>query len=115
AQLYDEPTEHPYIRVTDMYSDGLNSFQIKYIDQQTHDSISRYTISIHDVYITIAGTIGRVGMVPDTFNGANLTENAAKITDIDSSFNPRFLMYFLRSHLGQGQIAAKTGGTSQPK
>lgn len=115
AQLYDEPTEHPYIRVTDMYSDGLNSFQIKYIDQQTHDSISRYTISIHDVYISIAGTIGRVGMVPDTFNGANLTENAAKITDIDSSFNPRFLMYFLRSHLGQGQIAAKTGGTSQPK
>lgn len=115
AELYDEPTEHPYIRVTDMYSDGLNSFQIKYIDQQTHDSISRYTISIHDVYISIAGTIGRVGMVPDTFNGANLTENAAKITDIDSSFNPRFLMYFLRSHLGQGQIAAKTGGTSQPK
>jgi len=115
AQLYDEPTEHPYIRVTDMFSDGLNSFQVKYIDQQTHDSISRYTISIHDVYISIAGTIGRVGMVPDTFNGANLTENAAKITDIDSSFNPRFLMYFLRSHLGQGQIAAKTGGTSQPK
>ena len=115
AQLYDEPTEHPYIRVTDMFSDGLNSLQIKYIDQQTHDSISRYTISIHDVYISIAGTIGRVGMVPDTFNGANLTENAAKITDIDSSFNPRFLMYFLRSYLGQGQIAAKTGGTSQPK
>ena len=115
AQLYDEPTEHPYIRVTDMFSDGLNSLHIKYIDQQTHDSISRYTISKNDVYISIAGTIGRVGMVPDTFNGANLTENAAKITDIDSSFSPRFLMYFLRSHLGQGQIAAKTGGTSQPK
>ena len=115
AQLYDEPTEHPYIRVTDMFCDGLNSSQIKYIDQQTHDSIRRYTIFKDDVYISIAGTIGRVGMVPDTFHGANLTENAAKITDIDSSFNPRFLMYFLRSHLGQGQIAAKTGGTSQPK
>lgn len=115
AELFDEPTEHPYIRVTDMHADGLYGAQIKYIDQQTHDSISRYIITTYDIYISIAGTIGRVGIVPEAFDKANLTENAAKITDIDSSFNPQFIMYFLRSYLGQGQIAAKAGGTSQPK
>lgn len=115
AELYNESTEHPYIRVTDMFTDGVDGAQVKYIDQQTHDAISRYIITTSDVYISIAGTIGRVGIIPESFDNANLTENAAKITNIDSSFNPRFLMYFLRSHLGQGQIAAKTGGTSQPK
>lgn len=115
AELLDDETEHAYIRVTDMLDDGLEGSQVKYIDNKTHDSIRRYTITSNDVYISIAGTIGRVGMVPNKFNLANLTENAAKITEISDEFNPRFLMYFLRSHYGQGQIAAKTGGTSQPK
>lgn len=115
ADLLNEATEHPYIRVTDMLTDGLETSQVKYIDQQTHEAISRYIITTDDVYISIAGTIGRVGIVPESLQMANLTENAAKITEIDDTFNPRFLMYFLRGHLGQGQIAAKTGGTSQPK
>lgn len=115
ADLLDEPTEHAYIRVTDMLNDGIDGAQVKYIDKKTHESIRRYTISADDVYISIAGTIGRVGMVPQSFHLANLTENAAKITEIDSRFNPRFLMYFLRTRHGQGQIASKAGGTSQPK
>jgi type I restriction enzyme S subunit len=67
------------------------------------------------VYISIAGTIGRVGVVPDDLSGANLTENAAKITEISDDVDHRYLMYYLRSPIGQGAIKNRTGGTSQPK
>ena len=82
ADLQDEQTQHPYIRVTDMLDDGLNLSQIKYISREVHDKIKRYTIRPDDVYISIAGTIGRVGMIPKELEGSNLTENAAKITQI---------------------------------
>lgn len=113
--VIDEPSGFPYIRVTDMGVNGIEQSQVKFISQAVQEKIKRYTISVDDVYISIAGTIGRVGIVPYSLNNANLTENAAKITNIDSSYNPKFLMYFLRSYLGQSQILAKTGGTSQPK
>lgn len=111
----DEETNHPYIRVVDFAADGVNSANLKYIDDETHSAISRYTISENDVYISIAGTIGRVGIVPTNLSGANLTENAAKICDIDSSMDKRFLMYFLRSRVGQSYIKSQIVGTSQPK
>ena len=113
--VLDEATEHPYLRVVDFGDHGINRSDIKYIDAKTFDYIKRYTIDSSDIYISIAGTIGRVGIVPKDLSGANLTENAAKITDISDEVNHRYLMYYLRSPIGQGAIRNRTGGTSQPK
>ncbi|MDE2697667.1 MAG: restriction endonuclease subunit S, partial [Gemmatimonadota bacterium] len=113
--VLDKATEHPYLRVVDFGDHGINRSDIKYIDAQTFDYIKRYTIDSSDIYISIAGTIGRVGVVPKDLSGANLTENAAKITDISEDVDHRYLMYYLRSPIGQGAIRNRTGGTSQPK
>jgi len=114
-RVQDKPTRHPYIRVTDFASDGLNTSAIKYIDEAVFRKISRYIITSDDVYISIAGTIGLVGIVPRFVSGANLTENAAKICQIGPRFDKRFLMYYLRSQEGQSEIRARVVGTSQPK
>ncbi|MDI6707433.1 MAG: restriction endonuclease subunit S, partial [Bacillota bacterium] len=113
--VQDEPTAHPYIRVVDFTDDGLDRTNIKYITDSTYDKIKRYTISSEDIYISIAGTIGRVGIVPKDLSGANLTENAAKISNIDKSYDRQFLVYYLRSPQGQAEIFSKIVGTSQPK
>ena len=115
AELLDDVTEHYYIRVTDMHSDGINLAKLKYISSETHDSISNYIIRENDVYVSIAGTIGRVGVISSLLDKANLTENAAKITNVREDFNPRFIMYFLRTVAGQAQMKAKAGGAAQPK
>ena len=113
--VLDEATEYPYLRVVDFGEDGINRSNIKYIDAETFDQVKRYTIDSRDIYISIAGTIGRVGIVPEDLSGANLTENAAKITDISDDVDHRYLMYYLRSPIGQGAIKNRIGGTSQPK
>ena len=114
-RVQDERTNYPYIRVTDFGLSGVDIKKIKFITQAAHEKTARYVISDEDVYISIAGTIGLVGIVPSVLNGANLTENAAKICNINDDFNCYFLMYFLRSQIGQGLIGAQIVGTSQPK
>ena len=113
--VQSEPTDHPYLRVTDFTPSGVDQNNVKFITEAAHRAIRRYTINEREVYISIAGTVGLVGIVPLELSGANLTENAAKITEIDAAVYHRYLMYFLRSPLGQAQIVAKTGGAAQPK
>ena len=113
--VQDEPTDHPYLRVVDFDDNGLNPAHVKFISNEVHEKIRRYTITDKDIYVSIAGTIGRVGIVPALFSGANLTENAAQITDISESVDAPYLYYFLKGHTGQELLKSKAGGTSQPK
>ena len=115
ASVQDEPTAYPYLRVVDFGENGINRSNIKFIEERVQQQISRYKIVEQDIYISIAGTIGRVGTVPADLSGANLTENAAKITAISERIDKRYLMYFLRAPTGQSAIRNQTGGTSQPK
>ena len=75
-------TSHIYIRVTDMKGNTLINRRLHYISDRVYEMIKNYTIGKDDLYLTIAGTIGEVGIVPEEFDGMNLTENAVKLTDI---------------------------------
>jgi len=106
-------TPFVYIQVTNMKDGGITKDNLKYITEDTQSEISRYTISKDDLYITIAGTIGAVGIVPDYFNGMNLTENAAKI--VFSEIDKAWLQKALSSEALQQQFTDKTNQLAQPK
>ena len=109
----DCPTPHIYIRVTDMKNNTILSNDIKYIDEQVYDEIKNYTIADTDLYLTIAGTIGAVGQVPSLFNDMNLTENAAKLTNI--KIDKAYLMYALLSSTAQEHFSSRFHQVAQPK
>lgn len=108
------PTNHPYIRVTDFSDYSVNTSDIKYITDAQHELIKSYTVSSGDLAISNAGTIGKVVIIPESLNGANLTENALRIR-CGSLIRPSFLLRFLSSHAGQRLIAKCTVTTAQPK
>ena len=107
-------TKHPYIRVTDFNDIGVSLEGLKYIDEDVYEKISRYTISSDDIYVSIAGSIGKVGIIPSCIDGANLTENAAKITNI-KGINQKNLCLFLKSEFAQYQMQSATIATTQAK
>lgn len=107
-------TKHPYIRVTDFNAIGVSLEGLKYIDEDVYEKISRYTISSDDIYVSIAGSIGKVGIIPSCIDGANLTENAAKITNI-KGINQKYLCLFLKSEFAQYQMQSATIATTQAK
>ncbi len=112
ANYSESETEFPYIRVTNFDNMSVNLDDIKYLTQEIQQKIKNYTISKEDVYISIAGSIGKAGTIPSVLDGANLTENAAKIVH---KINKDYLSYILNSDEVQHQIALSTKSTTQPK
>ena len=86
--LSQRKSQHPYLRIVDFKDGGIDKSNLQYVPDEVFPQIARYVISDRDLYISIVGTIGLVGAVPKELNGANLTENAAKICEIDESKVP---------------------------
>ena len=112
-KLTDSVTSHIYIRVTDMKDCSVDMSELKYITDEIYDVIKNYTISANDLYITIAGSIGRVGEIPKELHNAILTENAAKLTNIIC--DKKFLMYALLSDIAQSHFTSRFHQVAQPK
>lgn len=112
-QLEDENNAFPYIRVADMYMGGIKQEDIKYVPKDIVDKIKNYKISKDDLFISVAGTLGIVGQVPYELDGANLTENADKLCNIQ--INKLYLMKVLQSNLIQSIIEAEQTKSAQPK
>ncbi len=113
ASFSEKKTSHAYIRVTDMKNHSININDLRYISEDIFLTIKNYTIAKDDLYVTIAGTIGVVGEVPDLLDGMNITENAVKITNID--INKSFLCIVLQTELVQQQFKDKTHQVAMPK
>ena len=113
SSLVKRPTPFPYIRVTDMRPGTVSLSDIRFVPEDVSRTIRRYRIFRDDIFISVAGTLGIVGRVPPELDGANLTENADRITDIKCSQD--FLLHALMSPLIQNAIdSARTVG-AQPK
>ncbi len=111
--LQSENNGFIYIRVTDMKNMTIITDKLMYVPIDIVPIIKQYVIHKDDLYLTIAGTIGSVGIVPDMFDGMNLTENAVKLTDI--RINKFYLLWLVKSEFVQKQFMDKTNKVAQPK
>lgn len=116
TNLITEPNSHPYIRVRDLNNKStleLNN-DFEYVDDETQKSIARYIVEAGDIVLSIVGTIGLVAIVGESLHKANLTENCVKLTQLDG-VDRDYLYYYLKSDLGQAEIAKGTVGAVQAK
>ena len=116
CELLDTPTAHPYIRVRDI---GLNRYvclngQYQYIDEDTYSQISRYIVNSDDIIISIVGTIGLIGKIHSSLNGANLTENCVRLTNLQQ-ISADYLYYTLMYKKHIREIDLLTVGAVQAK
>lgn len=111
--LTTDNTGYKYIRVSDMKNGSVLADNLLYVPTDIYPSISRYVIHKEDVYITVAGTIGRVGKIPPEIDGANLTENADRL--VFQIIDQDWLIKCLESSLVQQQIIDATTKVGQPK
>lgn len=116
VNLINTPNTHPYIRVRDLNDRvtlELND-SFLYVDDETQKGISRYVVNSDDIVISIVGTIGLVAKIGKTLDGANLTENCVKITNLQN-IDKEYLFYYLKSVFGQQEIMRGIVGAVQQK
>lgn len=111
--LLSEDNGLPYITVTDMFSGGIDCSRLRFVPKDAFPAIKNYTIKREDIFISVAGTLGVVGIVPESLNGASLTENANKITDIKC--NQQYLLQYLLSERLSDLIKSVQTVGAQPK
>ena len=104
------PTSYRYIRVTDLRSGTVNESALVYLKPEVQASIERYIVNTGDVIISIAGSIGLIAPVPLSLDGANLTENAAKLVPRRrGEYDACFLAVLLQTPSAQRQIRSYVG------
>ncbi len=111
--LITENTGHKYIRISDMKNNSVITSGLLYVPEDIYPVISQYIIRSEDIYITVAGTIGRIGKIPKEIDGANLTENADRV--VFKHLNQDWLINCLLSSSIQKQIEKLTTSVAQPK
>lgn len=112
--LVNENTGHPYIKAGNLKNGTVAFNDLQYLKPQVYEKIKKYIVKENDVYITIVGAcIGDVGIIPKEVNGANLTENAAKITNLKC--NAKFLSIQLSISSVQKQIKGKIASATLGK
>ena len=115
-KLLDDTTSYPYIRVTDFSDTGtVDTSDIKFISEEIYQQIKNYKITDDDIYISVAGTIGKTGIIPSELNGANLTENAVKIVFDNTKYDKNFIFNFTNSNTFMEQIGLATKTVAMPK
>ena len=102
-ELTTENAGHPYIKAGNLKQGTVIDDGMMYVPDDVLQYIKNYTVQAGDVYITNVGAcIGDCGVIPPKYDGANLTENAVKITNLRC--NGDYLALFLASNTVQQRI-----------
>jgi type I restriction enzyme S subunit len=109
------PEGIPYVRSTDIKGLSVDLSNVVYITKEQQAIIARYPLEYMDVVVTIAGTIGNIGVMRDKLPACQFNENMARITRIRQDINPEYLAVYLDSRFGQAFVEHHTGGAVQPK
>ncbi len=111
--LTESDNGYPYIRVADMNNGTVDLNNIMFVPKNVVKFIKKYIITTNDIYISVAGTLGLVGIIPDELNNANLTENANRLTNLKC--NKLFLLYSLQTESIKRTIQSVQTLGAQPK
>lgn len=109
-----ENTGHPYIKAGNLKQGTVISDNIMFVPDDVLPYIKKYTVNVGDVYITNVGAcIGDCGVIPAEFDGANLTENAVKLTDLECDSN--YLAKYIASDFVQVEIKTRIASATLGK
>jgi restriction endonuclease S subunit len=105
-----------YLRVTDFYNKNIDYQNLENLEESTFKILERYEIFNKDLFISIAGSIGYVGVFKSAISDRIiLTENALRINLFEVVL-PEYLSFQINSEVVQKQIWSEIGtGGGVPK
>ncbi|MCG9235854.1 restriction endonuclease subunit S [Vibrio harveyi] len=98
----------PFIKVRNISDKGFIESELETVAKSIHEgALKRSILQSADLLFTIAGTIGRVAIVPDRLNNSNCNQAVCFIRLKDKSTYNNYLYLHLKSKRVQEQISSK--------
>jgi type I restriction enzyme S subunit len=103
----------PLLRIVDIVNGTATLDNVHRISRQLSDQYRRTTLLGNEIVVSLVGTIGRIGYVPQALKGGNLHRNLGLVAPGNSVFS-RYLYHSLSCPEVQSQIESVTSGANQP-
>ncbi|HLP67871.1 MAG TPA: restriction endonuclease subunit S, partial [Rhizobium sp.] len=101
----------PYIRVVDMRNGKVASASVRRTNHKIANSYKRSRLKPFDLLLSIRGHVGRMAFVPDDLDGANLTQDTARLA-FKSRYDAIYVRSVLETEALQFEMSKRTkGGT----
>ncbi|MGC5051795.1 restriction endonuclease subunit S [Micromonospora sp. DT48] len=99
-----------YVRVVDMKNGRIDPTNIRRTTQTISDQYRRSLLRGGDLLMSIRGHVGRLAVVPESLNGANITQDSARLAvDLRSAY---YVMECIRTPALQNWMARRTKGAA---
>lgn len=99
----------PVVKVKNIFGGKVHTDGLLKTSLEIHEQYKRAELKAGDVLLTIRGTTGRVAIVPNELDGANITQDTARIR-VSTEDCSLYLYYALQSPQTQWQISLNTVG-----
>ena len=99
----------PVVKVRDIIDGRIDETGLLMTHPAIDHAYRRSRLAAGDLLVTIRGTTGRVALVPASLDGANITQDTARVR-VNADIDARFLFFALHSEAVQRQIALHTIG-----
>ncbi len=100
----------PFVTVSEINQPFVDESHLRYVSPEVHGHLKKSQCSPQDVLLSIAGTIGLVGIVPKHLSPLNSNQDLAKLRFLSEIVDPYFAVAFLISHYGQIQLSREAAG-----
>lgn len=101
----------PYVRVADFPGNQLNLSSIKRTSPEIDLQYKRARLLAGDLLLSIRGSVGRLIVIPASLEGANITQDTARLS-ISSRLNARYVYYALLAPDAQRRMAKAIRGVA---
>lgn len=101
----------PYIRVADFPGNKLNMANIKKTSSEIDEQFRRARLMEGDLLLSIRGSVGRLIKIPSNLEGANITQDTARLS-ISPLVSTDFVYYVLLADSTQRRMKNATRGVA---
>ena len=102
-----------FIKAENIDRNGSVSTTTDYIDEETNEYLKRSILRENDILFSIAGTIGRVGLIHEKDLPANTNQALAIIRFHHSAVDTKYLFYYLKSDAIQREAIKRIVGVGR--
>lgn len=101
----------PYLKVMSYPNNQIDMDKVRHTTIEIEESFKRARLETGDIVLSIRGTVGRVIIIPEKLNGANITQDSARIS-IQKIVNNYFISICLKSREVQNLMEKITKGVA---
>lgn len=103
----------PFITITDINNLTVEYMTAPHINSKSHNLLSASQCQPYTMLLSMAGTIGSVGVIPEQAKSCNANQAIAKITFHNELFEPYYAAAYFSSSYGQAACSREAAGAVQ--